>query len=643
MEDRRGRARLAWTAGLLAVGLVAVLAIGALLTGLGARRDLAGARAALERGRQALAGGDLAAAEAAFEEAEHRSLRASRTADGPWLRALGALPWIGRSADALRAVAEAGVRISRAGRLITDAIRDLPEGLASLAPGRGRLRPAPFVALGQAAGRADELVTRALAGLRAAPHRLLPGPLAEGLATAEAEAEELHEQLETAGTILRGAPALLGADRPRRYFLGAQNPSELRGTGGVMGAFSILTVDRGRFSFTPFRPIQTLPAPDPAEVPAPVPGFADNYDGFRADGRFWLAMNVSPDFPSVATVLLDAYERLRGERLDGVILADPFALQALLRVTGPAQVPALGRTIGPGSVVPFLTVEAYGLYRDQATRKRVLGEVAQAAFERFLARGTASPRDLGVLARAAGEGHVLLATTDPGIQAALERTGAGGALRADGADLLAVIENSAGGTKLDPFEDRELRVGVELWPDGAARTTVGLRLTNETPVSGLPRYVVGPRPGFAEEGEAVQLVSVYCGDGCRLVSARRDGEEIALRAGTELGHPFFRDYFGTPRGATSELEVTLYRPGAWRGGPTGGTYRLRLLAQHTLRPTRVSIEIRAPAGMRFTSASPGVAFDGATARWSGSPRRVLELELRFAPPLLDRWWRALTS
>jgi hypothetical protein len=33
-----------------------------------------------------------------------------------------------------------------------------------------------------------------------------------------------------------------------------------------------------------------------------------------------------PDFPSVASVILDAYEASTGESLDGVILADPFAL-----------------------------------------------------------------------------------------------------------------------------------------------------------------------------------------------------------------------------------------------------------------------------------------------------------------------------
>lgn len=638
-----GVRRWAKLCGILTVLALAALVAGVTVDGLSVRRELAAARQALQVAWSALARGDAEAASAALADAERRSLAAERTARGPWLRALGWLPVAGRSTDALLALARVGGRLAQAGRLLAATIEDLPGGLASLAPSGGRLRPQPFVVLGEAAAAAAARVAEARAILDAAPHGWLPSPLSEGLARAEAEGARLHEQLTDAGAILRDAPALLGADRPRRYFLGAQNPAELRGTGGVIGAFSILTIDRGRFSLAPFRPIQSLPAPEPSEVPAPLPGYRASYDAFRTDGRFWLAMNLSPDFPSVARVLLDAYRAIRGEQLDGVMLADPFALRALLRVSGPVYVPRLDRTVGPGTVVPFTTVEAYSLYRDQATRKRALGEVARAAFERFLTRETSSPDELRVLARAAAEGHLLLYTTDAGVQASLERLGAGGALRADGRDLLAVVENSAGGTKLGPFLDRQLQVEIELWPDGAARTTVGLRLTNRTPASGLPRYVVGPRPGFAAEGETVQLVSFYCAPGCRLESARRDGEPTGLWAGNELGLPFFRDYFGTPRGAASEVELRLHRPSAWSGGPTGGIYRLRLPNQVTLRPTRLEVLVRAPEGMRFTDAGPGVELDGNLARWSGVPGRVLDLELRFAPPLVERWWRALTS
>jgi hypothetical protein len=629
--------------GAVTLVLAAVFAVGVASAGLACRRDLSAGRSALEQARTALADGHAVTALQRFTEAERRFAAARRTVGGAWLGALARIPVLGRTADALAAVGEAGERIAAAGNVLAAAVRDLPGGLRALTPRGGRVPTAPFDDLAGAAAEARDQAAGALAALRAAPHGLLPGPVTSALERAERETAALHQELVAAAEILRGAPGFLGADGPRRYFFGAQNPAELRGTGGVIGAYAILTIDRGRFRFTPFRPIQSLPAPEPREVPPPSAEYATNYDAFRTGGRFWLASNLTPDFPTVARVVLDAYEALQGERLDGVILADPFALQALLRIVGPAYVPELDRMVGPANVVPFTTQEAYGLYEDQATRKRALGAVAQAAFERFLSRSEADPQDLQVLARTAAEGHILVYSRDPELQSGIARTGAGGALRTEGADLFAVIENSAGGTKVDPYEDREISYRVDLWPGGAAQLAASIRLTNHAPDSGLPRYVIGPHPGFAAAGEGVQLVTVYCGPGCRLQEARRDGSPIALWTGTELGLRYFRDYFGTPSGATSELDLRLYEPSAWSGGPTGGTYHLRFLNQTTVRPTHLDLEIHPPAGMRIVEAGPEVRLEEGVARWSGTPGRILEIWVRFEPPPLIRWWRALTT
>ena len=45
---------------------------------------------------------------------------------------------------------------------------------------------------------------------------------------------------------------MLGGDGPRAYLVGFQNEAELRGTGGLPGAFAILQVDHGAFHFSRF-------------------------------------------------------------------------------------------------------------------------------------------------------------------------------------------------------------------------------------------------------------------------------------------------------------------------------------------------------------------------------------------------------
>jgi hypothetical protein len=94
-----------------------------------------------------------------------------------------------------------------------------------------------------------------------------------------------------------------------------------------------------------------LSVPRPEDVLPPNEDYASNYERFRSGGRFWTAINVMPDFPSVSREILGAYEEATGERLDGVIVADPFALAALLKSTEPIDLPGYGVQIDAGNVV----------------------------------------------------------------------------------------------------------------------------------------------------------------------------------------------------------------------------------------------------------------------------------------------------
>ena len=640
-RERRSRRWLLWVG--LGVLLLGVLLAGVGIAALSARRDLTQAEAALQRGREELLDGEVEAARAEFERAREGFASATEVATGPWFRVVGWIPILGRTSDAVAAIADAGEQVAGTGATLAGTVAELPGGLASLAPSGGRVPIEGLGPIANAVADARDETALALATISRAPRSWLIGPVGGARVEAEEELGSLLQTFRDGAQVLEGLPAFLGAEEPKRYFFGAQNPAELRGTGGVMGAYSILTIDDGRFDFSGFEPVQTLPIPKLSEVPPPTAEFAVNYNAFRGEGRFWLAINLTPDFPTAAEAIVNAYEVAEGERLDGVIMADPFALRALLEVTGPAYVPGLDATVGAQEVVDFVANEAYGVYPDAATRKRVLGAVAEAVVAEFVSRTGTDVADLRTLARSAAEGHILVYSEDPLMQEGLAGTGAGGALPTGPGDLLAIVENSSGGNKVDYYQGREVTYTVDLWPDGAGEAVVDVELTNGAPTSGQPRYVIGPYPGYSEAGEGGQLLSVFCGEGCALQGARRDGSPIEVWAGRELGHPFFQDYFRTPSGATSDLAMTLYLPDAWEGDATGGTYRLTFLNQTTIRPTSLLVEVHAPDGMRIVNTSPQMSVEGGTAIWEGTPKRRLELEVTFQPPLIVRLWKALTT
>jgi len=596
----------------------------------------------MNAGKRQLLAGDAAAASRSFEDATAAFVRAADGAESPWMRVVGWLPLVGRTPDTITSIAYAGEETAGAGRTLADAVADLPGGLGSLAPSGGRFPIERIASLAGAVDRAAALVSRAHARVAASPGEMLPGVVDDARWEAETQLRSLSTSLGAAARVLEGLPGFLGADARRRYFFGAQNPAEIRGTGGLIGAYSILTVEDGRFEFSDFHPIQELPLLGTEKVEPPSADYARNYDYYRSGDGFWLNANMTPDFPSAAEALELSYEAATGDELDGVIAADPFALEALLQITGPTEVPELGLEVGAGDVVAFTTNEAYAKFTDAPTRKLVLGAVASGVFDRFLHIPDPSLRQLRVLADAAAGGHISIFADDPELQEGLAATGVGGALPKPTGDFLSVIQNNGSASKVDFYLERTLTHHVRLEGDATVTATTAITFRNDAPDRGMPRYVIGPFHGISEAGENIPLVNLYCGVNCTLAEAERDGEQVDLARGTELGLTYYRDYFDIPSGRSAELLVETSTPDAWEGNSSGGTYHLTFLNQTTIRPTRVRIEIELPEGMRVAQMSADLRAEGDTLVFEGIPPRLLELQVRFRPPFLLRMLRNVT-
>jgi Protein of unknown function (DUF4012) len=639
---RRRRRRLV---SLVVLAFLLVGAAGAALaavTTLRLRSDLEEGRAALNDGRPALLNGRIDEAAAAFRHATRVFDGAAADASSGLTQIGGMLPVLGRSPNVAAAIAEAGAHAGRAGLAIATAIGDLPDGIDALAPTDGALPLDAIASLAAPLAEARAHIERASATLHASPKGLLPGPLADARRAAIERVDDLERLLAPAGSLATGLNAFAGGDGTRRYLFFAQNPAELRGTGGIWGAYAIVRARDGRFSFSPFAPIQSLDGAPRGAVDPPNPDYERNYGQYGAPG-YWLNTNMTPDFPSAARAAIAIWESTEGDQLDGVITADPFALRRLLQVTGAVQVPQPPIEVSEDNVVALLTNRAFSLFPDAPTRKAVLGEAARVVFDEFLTLpGRALPR-LRAIGSTLADGHLRIYAEDRTMQGALVTAGLDGGLRsARGGDLVAVVVNSGSGGKVDYYSRRSLRHEVTLLPAGRAVTTTVTTIENGAPTTGQPRYVIGPSQGNA--GDNIPLVAVYCGRRCNLVRAERDDRRIRIHTGSELGFPYFRDYFTIPSGRTRSLTVQTQRSDSWEGDQLGGTYRLTVMGQTTVRPTSTTIRIHAPAGMRFTTGSEGLRIDGDVATWSGPLGDRLELELSFAAPSLGvRVWRALTG
>lgn len=580
-------------------------------------------------GRDRLLAGDPFGAGNAFRRAEDSFGEARGWLGNPLTRLASFVPIAGRTPDAVIAGAEAGGLVAQAGLLMAEAAEDLPGGVGALAPREGVIPVEPFRRLAGPLAEAGSLVAQAASLLDDAPRRLVPGVVADAIESFDTETSEALGAVQAAAAISRVLPAFLGDEEPRSYFLGAQNPAELRGTGGLIGAFAILTFDRGRMELGPFREVAILDSTAPPIEP-PNPDFETLYGDLGALSGYSNA-NMTPDFPSAALALERLYERSTGERLDGSIVADPQALALLLQASGSAEVPGTGVSLDAESVVPFVTNEAYALLPDNAARKRLLGAVAGRVVEQFFGGGADPPTAGRVVVEATAGGHLLLHSADARVQAGLDRARVTGRLLDPGGDFLAIVANNAGGNKVDFYQDRAIRYEVRLASDGSGDGRAQVDWTNGAPRTGLPEYVIGPHP-FTEAapGESAMRVSAYCARGCRLGGADLDGEPLGLARVQELGHPMFLHGLKIPSGATSRTTYDWVVPSAWEGDEYGGTYRLTVQSQPTIRPTRLSVEVRIPPGMSVEAVSRGMRVAGDRVSWSGIAQDVTELEVEFA-------------
>ncbi len=604
-----------------------------------ARRHLVAGRQQLLLAKQALLAGDTAKASAAFAQAEGEFISAAASGRSPIFRLFTPLPVLGRTPDAVVAIAQAGRDTAQAGSEIVDAIDAVPGGLGGLMPTGGAIPLERFAPLASAVHSASDLADTAMAELEGSASSLLLPPVADGRRAAIASLSHLSDSLDAASTIMDRLPAFLGEISPKRYLFAAQNPAEMRGTGGLIGVYSILTIDQGRFSFSKFLPNTSAPQPKLSEVKPPNPDYARLYDQFGGAASLQNA-NFTPDLPSAAVALENLWAANRGPKLDGVIFADPEALKAMLTATGPVTTPSLGITLSAGNVVSFVTNEVYSRFSSQNERKLALGEATSRVLESFLqGPGSASPEaTLRALSASIGRGHIQLYANDPQLESAFKMTSIGGALAPAPGDFVGLVQNNGGGNKVDFYLDRSVDYAVTLGAEGTASGSLDVRLQNGAPLRGGPSIVLGPFPGVSRRGENVTFVSTYCSRYCSFTGKSAAGNDFDLGYEHELGLPFTWDYLRIQSGASATLHYETAVEDAWAGDQFGGTYRLTFFSQPTIRPTQVQLRITVPSGMQIASTSVPMQVSGSSAVWEGTPGRVFEVEVTFRPSPLKRAW-----
>ena len=603
---------------LLVLVLLVVLAL-AVASAVSAKRSLERARTGLTD-LQVQGDPDPGRALPALTRARAHAVDADDQLDGLAVRLVAAVPVIGRSLDAERAVATVSREVLDAAVIAATRAPELGGG--------GGVDLAALASLQKELAGPVRRARSALDVLQGTPTALTPPQVGAAVNDAVAVLTPAVEGLENAALGAQVAHGLLGGDGPRRLLVALGNNAELRGSGGYVASVATGRTSGGRLSLGPLQDVVDLADPPATATRVPAPReYVEDYGPLSGDTTQFRSWNMSPDFPASAQVGARVAGAVLGQRPDVVVLLDVPAMTALAQL-GPGDLDVGGgRTVSADELQQALLVEAYAQAgvdgAAQQARRADLQNAASQAVSRLLNSDVPALDAVRTLAELARGRHLVLWSAREQEQASLDRLDLAGAVGvAPGEDLLHVAVNNTGSNKLDVYVDRTVELEAVVGTQ-TADVIQRVRLTNRAP-KGLVPYV----EGTDKPGTLVSRVEMSLPPDATVQSMTQDGVALQPLAGRGVSRLRLATRVELPRGAGTVLEVR------YRIGLRGGVYRLHALPQALAQDAALRLSVRPAPGVRLEGEGQDVV-DGAGLREQApfSHNRVVVV----SPP--ERTWR----
>ncbi|MEA3248839.1 MAG: DUF4012 domain-containing protein [Patescibacteria group bacterium] len=523
----------------------------------------------LEKAGLAAKASDFFGAKEAFAMAEE-SFYEVREELGPLSGVLAAagslLPSSSVSSAGLMLVA--GEELSEGGKYITAGLAELDKDTTPA----DKLRTLNAY-LGQALPHLD----RATEAITKLSSDAVPAEYRETLEFAKDELPRLTEGVHEAYDITGFLAAVIGSERPQRYLLVFQNDNELRPTGGFIGSFALIDVDRGEIvnMEIPGGGSYDLQGSLTAKLISPRPLHLINPKWEFQDA------NWSPDFPTSAERLSWFYEKSGGPTVDGVIAVNASVLERLLAVLGPVEMEEYDVTLTAENFIEETQREVeIDFDKEENKPKQILSDLAPILLDRVMD----ADRDdyMGLMTALYGSftvKDVQMWFRDATMQNDAVDFGWAGEIKSTPGDYLQVVHTNIAGQKTDAVMAESVDHSTKILADGTAIVTLTIRRTHN-----------GEKGALFSGVRNVDYLRVYVPLGSTLVEAdgfeapdatlfelpepgyepdpiiaeREAGEILDRRSGTrsviENGKTVFSNWVQTDPGETSEMTIIYQLP-----------------------------------------------------------------------------------
>lgn len=495
---------------------------------------------------------DAEAASRTISELKEHSAEARQAAADPLWTIAGGLPLLGSNFQAVTTIATSADDVAK---LAAAPLVSVAQSIdwKTLVPSAKGIELEPLAAAKPKLLSAAHAVSQSSERLNSIDAGALLPQISEPLVKARAQLDSLQNGLDVAADAAALAPDMLGDKAPRNYLLLIQNNAETRATGGIPGALAVMRVDHGKLALDGQTSASELGAMSPT-IPV-EPEQRQIYSG--RVGKYMQDVNLTPDFPTSASVAIAMWQQKTGERLDGVVSVDPVALSYLLGATGPLTLSdpqlqelvsgALPTTLNQTNVVKTLLSDVYAEVPEPALQDLYFARVAEEIFGALSSGKNDNKKMMEGISRGVAEGRVLLWSASSAEQSVIAKYPVGGSISAGNISpaQFGVYFNDGTGAKMDYYVKRTVQMVKECTSDGYAQTKVRVTSTNTAPKdasTSLPAYVTGGGAFGVPQGTVQTNILAY--------GPIQSNVETAFVAGKKVGFASHR-HGGRPVGAVT--------------------------------------------------------------------------------------------
>jgi len=527
-----------------------------------------------------------------IEEAVSASAAAASGADDPIIKMWTGLPVLGADLNAV-------ATLSRDGHSVLQAVQQTIK--YSLAVTTAKSAPTSATGgLSTVAALRDSVVVldSALQNANSDVSAIDPTSLHFGLGSKFSSAQTLLSKAATASSVanpmIQVSTQLLESKGTQHWFIATQNLAEARARGGIIGAYSVLSVTDGKAKIESIGSDKTLLDMGPINYSAYPQDLRDLWGVDLAD---WRDINASAHAPYAAKLIYDGWYQKTHQKLDGVLFVGQGTVSHLIAAGGPVTV--AGNQLNYSNIVGFLTKEIYAKYPDVTKKNLVVGQVMQAIFNN-LSTKKLNVTDLLASLLSENTGDRMTAwSSNPTVQSQFVSEGVAGEVSEQMGSNVWVTINNGGGNKLDAYSHLKIdytradcsQTTADGYPGRLSHISVSV--LNAAPKSGLPAYVTprldddfgtAPRP----KGSNRELVTVYGPVGSYAASLSVNGKDYLGVSGVDRMHPVWVFDIELQPGETKNLKVNLIEPiidqnlVALKGAP-------KVSAPITLNPAKITV------------------------------------------------------